>query len=303
MEKNTKSIIGIGLLGLAAYWAYTQFTGEEEITIGGSGSFTGLGGAGETRGETGLLDNIAGTSDSGVSYNINLPSVDTGMIESILNQPTASNGEAVITSSPTAPTKKEAVTTSKPATSSGGILDSIAGSLSQVFGTESQKTNERGDYYTTAAGGGAGAVKGLSLGEQALNLLSGKTASGKTIGDATLPTGATTATDSRYDLSGLSKSDLQKIVEADKTKKEEQAAAIAQTKIAAPKPTSTIDILSYLKSGGTLTNISTGATITGKTSSSSNVTKKAAYSTYKEGGQTKYKDASGKVHIVANKSK
>jgi hypothetical protein len=266
MEKQTKSLIGIGLLGVAAYWAYTQLSGEEETTIGGSGSFTGLGG-GET-GAQGALDNLTGTSDSGIAYNINLPSVDTGLVESILNEPTSGSGDLV--TSPVTPTatKKEAVSSSKPTTSSGGgILDSIATSLSQVFGTESQKTNERGDYYTTAAGGGAGAIKGQSLGEMALNLLSGKTASGKSV-DATLPTGASTASNPAYDLSGLTKSDLQKIVETDKAKKEEQAAAIAQTKIAAPTNTSASDIMSYLNSGGVLVNNDTGATISKKAATS-----------------------------------
>ena len=271
MEKQTKSLIGVGLIGLAAYWAYNQLQGEEATTIGGSGSFTGLGGS--ESGAEGIGD-LTGTSDSGINYNINLPTVDTSPIEALISSPTVSSNGAIATTAETPVlTKKESVSTPSDSAKSGGtgILNSLSTSLSQVFGTESQKTNERGDYYTTAAGGGAGAIKGQSLGEMAINLLSGKTASGQTVKSEPLPTGASTASNPKYDLSGLTKSDLQSIVQADKTKKEQQAAAIAQTKIAAP---SNVDPLQALKDSGIVK--STYNPSSSSSSASSTTTKKEA---------------------------
>lgn len=259
MEKQAKSLIGISLIGLTAYWAYNQFTADDSTTIGGSGSFAGLGGS-ESTSEGGLGD-IAGTSDSGISYNINLPSVDTAPLEAMLTAPTtASTGDVLTTTGAETPivTKKEAVISASP-TKGSSTLNSLSTSLSQVFGTEAQKTNERGDYYTTAAGGGAGAIKGLSLGEQAINLLSGKTASGKST-SGSLPTG--TSTESRN--LGLTSEGIKAAAES----KKQQTAAIAQTKIAAPTATNKTDLMSYLKSGGTLTNQSTGAVISAKKTAS-----------------------------------
>jgi hypothetical protein len=299
-EKTTKALIGIGVIGLAAYYYLNQQT-EESTTLGGSGSFAGLGGLEEATG--GALDNLAGTSESGISYNINLPEVDYSGLSNLINAPEAvEDSNTVITSkgdSEPVLTKK-AATTAKDSTKAE-TSGSLSSSLAQVFGTEAQKTNERGDYYTTAAGGGAGAIKGQSLGQMALNLLTGKTASGKTV-SSTLPTGASTAADPKYDLSGV---DVKAVLEADKTKKEQMQTAINQTKIAAPSANPVTDVMSYLKSGGTLTNESTGATITAKTNTASSTTtkKQATTSTYKEGGQTKYKDASGKTHIVVKKKK
>lgn len=304
-EKTIKSAIGLGAVGIAAYLAYTQLFGAaENTTIGGSGSFSGLGGA-----ESLTDEGISGQSESGVSYNINLPQVDTSGISALMSGGSSildsgdsgasgSSGGSVITGAgeiPIVTSKKSAVVSgdSTKAETSG----SLSSSLAQVFGTEAQKTNERGDYYTTAAGGGAGAIKGKSLGEMALNLLTGKTASGASV-SGSLPTGASTASNPAYDLSGV---DVKAVLAADQAKKAQMSTAISQTKIGAYTPVS--DPLQALKDSGivkqTYNPSSTPSTTTTTT------TKKAATSTatYKEGGQTKYKDASGKVHIVVNKKK
>ena len=236
-EKTIKSVIGIGAVSLAAYLAYTQLTGEESQSIGGSGTFSGLGGA-----ESLTEEGISGTSDSGVSYNINLPQVDTSGISALVSGGSSildggevvtsgGSGDSVITGGgevKVVSSKKAAVNAgdSTKAETSG----SLSSSLAQVFGTPAQKTNERGDYYTTAAGGGAGAIKGQSLGQMALNILTGKTSSGKSV-PSSLPTGAYTASDPKYDLTGV---DVKGILQADKTKKDAMTAAISQTKIAAP---------------------------------------------------------------------
>lgn len=230
-KQKIGAIAGLGLVTAIGYYLFISNNGDE-TTIGGSGSFTGLGGSDSML--TGDDSALTGTSDSGINYNISLPTVDTSGIANLLNEPTITPSAANIpvtanTAEPVVSKKALSTGTNTGSTRRASkSLDSLAGSLGQVFGNENQKTNERGDYYTTAAGGGAGAIKGLSLGEQALNLLSGKTASGKSVNGA-LPTGASTA-DSGINLP--SSSQLKEIA----SKKEAQEAAISKTKIAAPKP-------------------------------------------------------------------
>lgn len=271
-EKTVKSVIGLGAVGLAAYLAYSQLSGEESTSLGGSGAFSGLGG-----GETLTEEGISGTSDSGVSYNINLPQVDTSGISALISggssildggdSGASGTGETVITGAgdiKTATSKKLAATAgdNTKAETSG----SLSSSLAQVFGTPAQRTNERGDYYTTAAGGGAGAIKGQSLGEIALNILSGKTSSGKSV-SSSLPTGASTA-DSDYVIP--SSSELKSIFAADTAKKEAMATAISQTKIAAPVQTN-LTPYEQLQASGLLKSSSGSASAT--------TTKKEAVST------------------------
>lgn len=299
-EKTIKSAVGLGAVGLAAYLAYSQLAGKEDSTsLGGSGSFSGLGGA-----ESLTEEGISGTSDSGVSYNINLPQVDTSGVSALISggtvSPTASEDKTV-TSVLTGAGESAAVLTKKTASSAGlsttaaETSGSLSASLGQVFGTPSQRTNERGDYYTTAAGGGAGQIKGLSLGEMALNLLSGKTASGQSSKSEALPTGATTA-NSGYNIP--SSSELKNIFAADTAKKEAMSEAISQTKIGAPI-NSGLSPLEELKASGIVKQDYNPASPTVSTPT----TKKASTGTYKENGQTKYKDASGKTHIVVKKKK
>jgi len=228
-KQKVGAIAGLGLVAAIGYYLYAS-TQTEETTIGGSGSFTGLGGS------EGLLtgDNaaLAGTSDSGINYNISLPPVDTSGIANLLSEP-ISGASSNVVSSPkeTEVVSKKSVSSGTPSGRTAGsskTLDSLAGSLGQVFGTPAQRTNERGDFYTTAAGGGAGAITGKSLGEQVFNLLTGKTAEGKSVNGA-LPTGASTQS------SGInlpSSSQLKEIA----SKKQAMEASISQTKIAAPKP-------------------------------------------------------------------
>lgn len=271
-EKTIQSVIGIGAVSLAAYLAYTQLSGEESQSIGGSGAFSGLGG-----GESLTEEGISGTSDSGVSYNINLPQVDTSGISALVSGGSILDGGEVVTSGGSGDSvitgagdikpvssKKSAVTAgdSTKAETSG----SLSSSLAQVFGTPAQRTNKRGDYYTTPAGGGAGAIKGQSLGEIALNILSGKTSSGKSV-SSSLPTGASTA-DSGYTIP--SSSELKSIFAADTAKKEAMATAISQTKIAAPVQTN-LTPYEQLQASGLLKSSSGSASAT--------TTKKEAVST------------------------
>jgi hypothetical protein len=244
-EKAIKSVIGLGAVAVAAYLAYNQLAGGEEESqlIGGSGAFTGLAG-GETLTEGGL-EEIAGTSDSGISYNINLPKVDTSGIEAFISSPVAaSNGDLVKTTSE--PAISEPILTKKAATiaqdnSKAETSGSLSSSLAQVFGTPTQKTNVRGDYYTTAAGGGAGAIKGKSLGASFIDAVKKVTSSEGV--DTKIYTGASTAT--QNDLSG---DDLKSIFAADKAKKEQMQTEISKTKIGAYKPVS--DPLQALKDSG-----------------------------------------------------
>ncbi len=271
MEKNTKTIIGLGAVGVAAYLAYSQLTKTDSETIGGSGAFSGLGG-----GESLTSEGLTGTSDSGINYNISLPAVDTSGIsqfisggDSVLNDSGSSGGESIITGGGEIP----AVVTKKAATISGDSTKSetsgsLASSLAQVFGTQAQRTNERGDYYTTAAGGGAGAIKGKSLGEMFIDSVKKATSSEGV--DTKIYTGATTATNNKVTTEGI---------QAALKAKKEQDAAIAQTKIGAYKPVS--NPLQALKDSGIVKqsyNPSTTTTATKKealsTSTSSQSTKK-----------------------------
>lgn len=241
-----KTVIGLGAVGVAAYLAYSQLTKTDSETIGGSGAFSGLGG-----GESLTSEGLTGTSDSGINYNISLPAVDTSGISqfisgggSILDESEDTGGNSIITGGGEivqAVTKKAA--TSAGDSTKSETSGSLSSSLAQVFGTQAQRTNERGDYYTTAAGGGAGAIKGKSLGEMFIDSVKKVTSSEGV--DTKIYTGASTATQSKYDLTGV---DVKGILQTDKTKKEEMEKAISQTKIAAYTPVS--DPLQALKDSG-----------------------------------------------------
>jgi hypothetical protein len=229
-EKTVKTLIGLSAVGVAAYLMYNQLSGKDEETIGGSGAFSGLGG-----GEGLTEEGISGTSDSGINYNISLPTPDTSAIERIISggtiSPTATDtktegGDSFITGGGeiTPFVSKKAATTAGNA-DKAETSGSLSASLAQVFGTTAQRTNERGDYYTTSAGGGAGAVKGKSLGEMFIDKVKSVTSSEGV--DAKIYTGATTAYKSPVTAEGI---------EAVLKTKKEQDAAISQTKIGAYKP-------------------------------------------------------------------
>ena len=271
-EKTIKSVIGIGAVSLAAYLAYTQLTGEESQSIGGSGTFSGLGGA-----ESLTEEGISGTSDSGVSYNINLPQVDTSGISALVSGGSSildggdsgGSGDSVITGGgevKVVSSKKAAVNAgdSTKAETSG----SLSSSLAQVFGTPAQKTNERGDYYTTSAGGGAGAVKGKSLGEMFIDTVKNVTTS-KGV-DTKIYTGASTASQKT-----IGDIDVKSVLQSDATKKASQMEAIKETKIAAPAKIT--DPLQELKDSG-IVKSSSGS------SNSITTTKKAASSSSSSSG-------------------
>lgn len=175
MDKKSKAIIGIGALAAA----YFMLGGTKSEDVGSSGNFGGLGSGG--------IEELSGETDSGIPYNISFPSIDPSPIFSIMNEPPG--GNTVVTPDGETPVKpkKENVIFSNIQEQDG----SLGRSLGQVFGTESQKTNERGDYYTTSAGGGAGAVKGKSLGEMFIDTVKNITTS-KGV-DTKIYTGASTA--------------------------------------------------------------------------------------------------------------
>lgn len=193
MDKKSKALIGVGVIAATAYLISMNKTGEEGF---GGGNFGGLGGGG--------LESIEGVTDSGTPYNISFPAVDTTPIIKLIDEPVSSgrsggDSDLITTvtekvSSPTS-TKKSALTEDR-IEQSGSFTTSLA----QVFGSENQKTNERGDYYTTAAGGGAGAIKGKSIGETVVGFLSQSYNASKTE-EARLPTGASTAVDPKYSIS------------------------------------------------------------------------------------------------------
>jgi len=235
MDKKAKVIIGIGALA-ATYFML-------------SSNFGGLGSGG--------LEELSGETDSGIPYNISFPAIDPSPIFSIMNEPAKTGGSPVVTSDVETPikTKKESVVSSNLQEQDG----SLASSLAQVFGTESQKTNERGDYYTTSAGGG----KGENLGTKLVKAISNITTS-KGV-DTKIYTGASTASQST-----IGDIDVKSVLQSDATKKAAQMEAISQTKIAAP--TKITDPLQELKDSGIVkssSGSSNSITTTKKTASSS----------------------------------
>lgn len=230
MDNRGKAIIGIGVI--AAAYLYMSGAKTEDIVSGGN--FGGLGGGGSVEG-------IEGITDSGTPYNISFPAVDPSPIIKMINDPVSSGNNEVIktvTETLNEPSTKKSALTSSNAKETDGSLSS---SLAQVFGTETQKTNDRGDYYTTSAGGGAGAIKGKSIGETVIGFLSDSYKGSKTAA-AKLPTGASTAT--QYTLP----SNVGDLLKADQTKKAAQMDAISQTKIGAYTPIS--DPVQALKDSG-----------------------------------------------------
>lgn len=198
MDKKSKALIGVGVIAATAYLISMNKTGEEAF---GGGNFGGLGGGG--------LESIEGVTDSGTPYNINFPAVDPSPIIKLIDQPVSSGTSGGDSDVITTVTEKVSTptTTKKSSTKKGALTEdqieqsgSFTTSLAQVFGTENQKTNERGDYYTTAAGGGAGAIKGKSIGETVVGFLSQSYKASKTEA-ARLPTGASTAVDPKYSIS------------------------------------------------------------------------------------------------------
>lgn len=238
-EKNIKTVLGLSAVGVAAYLAYTRLTGKEEETIGGSGAFSGLGGS------EGLTEEgISGTSDSGINYNISLPAVDTSALEKFISGGSiaTTGGDNETVSAPSTPsiipevlTKKEAVTAGS--TTKAETSGSLSASLGQVFGTQAQRTNERGDYYTSPSGGGAGAIKGKSLGEMFIDKVKSVTSSEGV--DTKIYTGASTAYSSPVTSEGI---------QAALKAKKEQDKRISETKIGAYTPVS--NPLQALKDSG-----------------------------------------------------
>lgn len=282
MDKKSKTIIGIG----AVVAAYVMLAGTKSDDVGGSGNFGGLGSGG--------VEELSGETDSGIPYNISFPAIDPSPIFSIMNEPAKTGGNTVVTSDTETPikTKKESLTKTKKEslTSSDSIEKdgSLASSLAQVFGTESQKTNDRGDYYTTSAGGGAGAIKGKSLGEMFIDTAK-KVTSSKGV-DTKIYTGASTASQKT-----IGDIDVKSVLQSDATKKASQIEAIKDTKIGAPAKIT--NPLQELKDSGIVKSSSESSksiTTTKKTASSSS----SSSSIKRQGGSG---TGESKVKIVKKK--
>ncbi len=267
MDRKAKALIGVGVIAAA----YLYMSGSKTEDIGSGGNFGGLGGGGS-------LESIEGVTDSGTPYNISFPAVDPSPIINMINDPVSSGNNEVIktitetVSSPTT-TKKSALLTEDQKEQSG----SLSASLAQVFGSENQKTNSRGDYYTTSAGGGAGAIKGKSLGESVLGFLSKSYKDSKTE-KAVLPTGASTYADPKYSLAGV---DVKSVLQADQTKKAQMQSKINQTKIGAYTPIS--DPVQALKDSGIVKSTSSSLKPSGGGSGSLTATKKTVSSSSSSG--------------------
>lgn len=193
MDKKSKAIIGVGVIAATAYLISMNKSSEQTF---GSGNFGGLGGGG--------LESVEGVTDSGTPYNITFPEIDPSPIIKLIDQPVSSGTSGGDSDLITTVTEKVSTPTT---TKKSALIEdrkeqsgSFTSSLAQIFGTEDQKTNVRGDYYTTPAGGGAGAIKGKSIGEIVTGFLSQSYEKSKTYA-TNLPTGASTAVDPKYSIS------------------------------------------------------------------------------------------------------
>jgi hypothetical protein len=220
MDKKSKALIGVGVIAATAYLISMNKSTEQTF---GSGNFGGLGGGG--------LESVEGVTDSGTPYNITFPQIDPSPIIKLIDQPVSSGRVDEDTDVITTVTEKVSTptTTKKTALSQDRKEQSgsFTSSLAQVFGTEDQKTNVRGDYYTTPAGGGAGAIKGKSIGEMVTSFLSQSYEKSKTYA-SNIPTGATTAVDPKYSIS----SDAIAALQAEQARKAEIQEAIDKFNIA-----------------------------------------------------------------------
>ena len=257
MDRKSKAIIGVGVIATA----YLYMSGAKTEDIGSGGNFGGLGSGG--------LEELSGETDSGIPYNISFPSIDPSPIFSIMNEPPG--GNTVVTPDNETPDVETPIKPKKESVIPSNIQEqdgSLPSSLGQVFGTELQKTNERGDYYTTSAGGGAGAVKGKSLGEMFVDTVK-KVTSPKGV-DTKIYTGTSTANQST-----IGDIDVKTVLQLDATKKAAQMEAISQTKIAAP--TKITNPLQELKDSGIVKSSS-------RSSNSITTTKKTASGIKRQGG-------------------
>lgn len=255
MEKATKALIGVGVIAAA----YFYMSGSKTDDVGSGGNFGGLGG-----GES--MESIEGITDSGTPYNISFPTVDPSPIIKLINDPVNSGSSEDDIVSTVTETVNDTVTTKKDALISEDQKEqdrSLSSSLGHVFGSENQKTNSRGDYYTSAAGGGAGAIKGKSIGETVVSFLSQSYKDSKTE-KAVLPVGASTYADPKYSLTGV---DVKAVLQADQTKKTQMQEAINQTKIGAYTPIS--DPMQALKDSGIVKSTSSSSKSSGGVSGSS----------------------------------
>lgn len=182
LTKNQKILAGVG--ALAGILLLTQ--SDEQAYGGGSGAFGGGFGGDGSIGETG----VSGVSDSGTPYQFNFPTPDTSWVSSFM-APSAS-GSVMPESSPVITPKKESTAMISTSSGTSGSSGGLTSSLAQIFGTPSQRVDERGDAITSPSGGGSGAIKGESLGTKVINAVKDAFAAEKDPANQT-PTGASTS--------------------------------------------------------------------------------------------------------------
>ena len=261
-------VAAVAAVGLLAFSFLGK--GSEEETIGGSGSFGGFGGGGteETIG--------ADIAEAAAPFNITFPEIPT------FNIPSGSGDSFII------PDSSSFSTGGTPEATDNSLVSTVENTPKKVITSSSY--DSKGDA-ASYSGGGSGAIKGDSLGSKLIKLITAPA----TVDKETFSSG--TSSNKAYDLTGV---DVKGIL-ASNTKKEAAMAAtvpsyLTQASVDYNKNTT---FEQQLKDSGLLKSSSSKTSSNSKTSSTkSTVTKKAANTaSYKEGGQTKYKDDSGKVHV------
>jgi len=182
LTKNQKILVGVG--ALAGILFLTQ--SDEQAYGGGSGAFGGGFGGDGSIGETG----VSGVSDSGTPYSFNFPTPDTSWVSSFMAPSTS--GSVMTEPTPVITPKKESASMISTSSGTSGSSGGLTSSLAQIFGTPSQRVDERGDAITSPSGGGSGAIKGESLGTKFINAAKNAFAAEKDPANRT-PTGASTS--------------------------------------------------------------------------------------------------------------
>lgn len=284
ISKTTKTVIGLSALGALTYYLYESGALGVESS---SGSFGSSGGGGVSLGEEGL--GVSGESDSGTPYNINFPSPDTSeIIKFITGGDTAGD------------TKKDIVTTSEPVTtSSAGGETSGGGLVSSLLSVLGIGDTDKTKKATTISGMISEGISNDNVTQEDLNNMSSlgvitniithpldafdRVTSSESKGLASIDVAAVEGKSDGSLLGNIKEYGIIDVALGKvgssagsnasggggggaSTKKAELTTPeqLAPTSVKAPTNTGSSDLMSYLNSGGVLTNTSTGATISKK---------------------------------------
>jgi len=208
--KSKQKMIGIGAIGLVAYYLYSSGAAASSDS---SGSFGTTGGGGVISEE-----GVEATTEDGTAYNITFPETDYSSLTSLLTSAgatdTTKKESAIAKSTASTPVSYTPGTSTSVSSNpdSSNVKTSSSGGISSLLGTSYNASGDAVSY----GGGGAGAVKGESIGSTVLGYLTADPVLDK----SSLSSG--TSTDSPYSLEGVDVASIvgNGVVTSNPTKKE-----------------------------------------------------------------------------------